>query len=97
MILAQLRDGGSRPRGTGAFRIITGPGWGVPSRDHTESRGPTMDHAVRRVGAGAASADPYLLRSLSEADTRHLVAASRAESRRRLCVVRGGCPRPHPA
>src|SRR5262245_22560005 len=41
---------------------------------------------------GAASADPYLLRSISEVDNHHLVAASRADAGLRLCVVRGGCP-----
>src|SRR5262249_17668470 len=47
-------------------------------------------------GGGAASADPYLLRSISEVDNHHLVAASRAGAGVRLFVVRGGCPPPPP-
>src|SRR5713101_790651 len=58
---------------------------------------PGKPHAGRRVGAGAASVDPYLLRSIPEAGNRHLVAALRAEMPMRLSVVHGGCPRPHPA
>src|SRR6266568_1229125 len=58
---------------------------------------PGKAHAGSRVGAGAASVDPYLLRSIPEAGNRHLVAALRADTTMRLRVVHGGCPRLHPA
>src|SRR5213593_4105570 len=79
-----------------------GPREGAPQAHPSRSaNGPNsglaMGHTGSRAGAGAASADPYLLRSFFEATKRSLVAAQRADSALRLSVVGGGCPRPRPA
>jgi hypothetical protein len=88
--------------GFGNLRRRYGSREGAPQPHPSRSaNGPTsglaLGHAGSRVGAGAASADPYLLRSFFEAGNPHLVAAPSADSPMRLSVVRGGCPRPRPA